>query len=279
MSSTGDTRIERALAGEILYGDDFSEDELLQWYSDEREAYFTLSQASADRPPQDVYEYAGLADRHGFRLLPQRFEHVLGVGSGNGAELQPILDRTARLTVLEPSAGFAATKLKGKPVEYVKPAASNLMPFPAATFDLIVCMAALHHVANVSTVIQEMARVLKPGGYVILREPAVSMGDWRYPRAGLTKRERGIPVPLFRKFIAQARLRIVHERRCMFALLPRVAQPFLRKPVWTVGWVVRADELVCRLPWPRIYHAKHAWQKLRAVAVAYVLQKPGALPG
>ena len=266
----------RGLAGAELYGDDFSASEIAQWFEDEREGYFNLYhlEAPAEGQPSELYTYEALAHRHGFRWLPRReYQHALGIGSANGAELKPALERSARVTVLEPSDGFSATKILGKPVNYIKPNASGLMPFGAESFDLIICFSTLHHVPNVSTVIQEMFRVLKPGGHVLLREPTHSMGDWRKGRRGLTMRERGIPLTIFRSIVKDAGFQVVKETRCMFSIMSRL-EPLLRRPVWTVNWVVRLDEWICKLPiWPRRYHAIRAWQKLRPTGVAYVLKR------
>lgn len=270
-------RAKQALAGRALYGDDFSPQEVEQWFADEKEGYYDLYYRDAGSEQQadpDQYEYAGLAQRFGFAWLPQRaYEHALGIGSATGAELRPVLDRSARVTVLEPSDGFDTTLLYGKPVRYVKPLASGVMPFDDASFDLIVCLSVLHHIPNVSTVVREMHRVLKPGGMVLLREPTHSMGDWRHPRRGLTKHERGIPLVVFRSIVAGAGFQIVKETRCMFSLTSRL-QRLMQRRIWTVGWVVTLDAWLCSLPiWPDRYHAATALYKLRPTAVAYVLAK------
>lgn len=277
-------RIEHALAGKSLYGNDFSPAEIDQWFADESEGYFNLyfnpdrpDAAEAQPPTDSPYTYAALAQRHGFAHLGRtHYPQALGIGSANGAELRPVLQRSQQVTVLEPSDGFSATHIDGKPVTYVKPQASGHMPFADASFDLIVCFSVLHHIPNVSTVIQEMFRVLKPGGQVLLREPTHSMGDWRQPRRGLTRHERGLPLPLFRAMVRDAGFTVVKETRCMFSLLTRL-EPLLRRPVWTVPWVVTLDTWLSRLPvWPRRYHATRFWHKIRPTAVAYVLSKPGA---
>ena len=279
----GDTRTQRAFSGQALHGDDFTPAEIERWFEDEREGYFNLYHRDTETPPaaaaaaEAPYTYEALAWLHGFRWLPARtYEHALGVGSAHGAELKPVLQRAQRVTVLEPSDGFAATTIGGKPVDYVKPQASGLMPFADASFDFIVCFSVLHHIPNVSTVLREMQRVVKPGAHVLLREPTHSMGDWRGPRRGLTKNERGIPLPLFRRMIDEAGFRVLRETRCMFSLTTRL-EPLLGRPVWTVPWVVHADAALCRLPlWPRHYHATRLWQKFRPTGVAYVLEKPAA---
>jgi SAM-dependent methyltransferase len=271
-----DPRTEMAMGGRALYGDDFSDDEIALWFDDEREGYFDLygnAEPDADKEPE--YTYAALAAEHGFKWLPERsFPSLLGIGSADGNELIPLLPKSETITVLEPSDGFRATEIGGKPVTYVKPLSTGVMPFEAGSFDLIVCFNVLHHIPNVSMVIREMFRVLKQDGYVLLREPTHSMGDWRHPRHGLTKRERGISHQIFRKIIADAGFEVVRETRCSFSLTSRLAW-FTSRPVWTYKWIVQLDRLICRLPvWPNHYHATRTWHKIRPVAVAYVLRKP-----
>lgn len=269
---------ERALRGEILLGDNYSAAEIAEWFDDEREGYFNLyhSESPVAEADRTTYEYAQLAEQHGFRWLPNTpFPDALGIGSAHGAELQPMLERSERVTVLEPSDGFATTTINGKPVTYVKPAASGIMPFADASFDIEMCFAVLHHIPNVSTVLGEMFRVLKPGGYALVREPTHSMGDWRQPRTGLTKRERGIPLPVFRQILQQVGFQVVKETRCMFSLTSRLSLFNGGKTVWTSPTVVKLDRLLCALPiWPRGYGAEKFWHKIRPTCVAYVLRKP-----
>lgn len=175
-------------SGERLYGDDFTEAQIAEWFEDEREGYFSLE-------PRASYSYGYHARnwRHGFRHLPERtFSDVLGIGSAYGDELKPILQHCKNVTILEPSDGFQNDRFN-----YVKPSPSGDLPFPCQSFDLITCFGVLHHIPNVGHVIEEMTRVLRVGGYILVSEPTHSMGDWNRPRKGLTKRERGIPPPSF----------------------------------------------------------------------------------
>lgn len=277
-----DARTQSALSGRTLHGDDFTLAEIEQWFELERNGYYDLyykdkTDRSLEQP--DIYTYEAVARLHNWHWLPPRhYAHALGIGSADGAELRPVLARSDRVTVLEPSDGFAATVIDGKPVDYVKPEASGRMPFADASFDFVVCFSVLHHIPNVSTILREIGRVLRPGGHVLLREPTHSMGDWRQPRRGLTPLERGIPVPLFRRMIGAAGLEVVRETRCMFSLMPRL-EPLLRRPIWTLDWVVRLDAWLCRLPvWADVYHATTLRERLRPTSVAYVLTKPGAAP-
>jgi SAM-dependent methyltransferase len=159
---------------------------------------------------------------------------------------------------------------------YVKPRVDGKMDFPDAEFDLIMSSAALHHVANVSTVVSEFARCLKPGGYVLIREPVVTQGDWRKPRRGLTTCERGIPLPVFDKMIASAGLEVVRRIRYDFPLTKRL-RPLLGKPVFNSRFAVSVDAFFSRLfSWRLHYHPANAWQKIQPASIGYILRRPAA---
>jgi SAM-dependent methyltransferase len=182
--------VEPYFSGEKLYGDDFAQQQLEDWFADEREAYAAVS---SEAPY--AYKYHALDWQHGFRWLRDgTFRDVLGVGSAYGDEFVPILERAERITIVEPSDSFSRPDLAGKPLRYVRPVASGSLPFAEESFDLCTCFGVLHHVANVSHVVTELFRCLRPGGYLLVREPVTSMGDWRKRRQGLSKRERGIPL-------------------------------------------------------------------------------------
>lgn len=272
-SSEDETGMEVYFSGRKLYGNDFSQDQIDAWFADEADGYFNLTQSDGSRGY--VYGYHALNRKHGFSRLPQkRFAHVLGVGSAYGEELKPILACCDRVSILEPSDGFNSTELNGVPINYVKPVASGDVPFGSNSLDLITCLGVLHHIPNVSKVVSEFYRVLKPEGYVVLREPIISMGDWRKPRTGLTKRERGIPLPVLRGFIEQSGFRVTSERKCMFSLTSRLRHA-VPGPVFNNAAIVSLDAALSALPiWPRVYHARNALQKLRPTSVYYVLQKP-----
>lgn len=271
-SNTDDAGMEVYFSGKKLYGNDFSPDQIDAWFADEAEGYFNLTQSGDG---EYAYGYHALNKRHGYSCLPKRrFGHVLGVGSAYGNELEPILEWVDRISILEPSDGFKNTALSGVPVSYVKPVASGDIPFDSASLDLITCLGVLHHIPNVSKLVNEFYRVLRPGGYALVREPIISMGDWRKPRTGLTKRERGIPLPALRDFVKQAGFKVLRERKCVFSLTSRLKH-VVSGPVFNSLAVVALDALLSSLPiWPGVYHARNAVQKLRPTAAYYVLQKP-----
>lgn len=68
------------------------------------------------------------------------------------------------------------------------------MPFPDAFFDLVVIIDFLEHVHGDQDVAAELARVIKPGGALIINVPHLKPGsllNWLRPRLGLTDQLHG----------------------------------------------------------------------------------------
>jgi SAM-dependent methyltransferase len=262
--------LESYFAGAKLYGDDLNPEEIAGWFEDEREAYPELVKG-------ERYAYTSHATdvRHGFRFLPPgRFANVLGVGSAYGDEFRPILPRIDFITVVEPSEAYVQKDIDGVPARYVKPNVDGSLTFPDDSFDLATCFAVLHHIPNVSKVVRELFRCLKPGGYLLIHEPTVSMGDWRKPRAGLTKRERGIPLRIFRRIVSSVGFKVISETRCCSSLLYKFCD-LTKWPARNSMPFVVLDEILCRLlPRDPPYHPTELVKKVMVTSVFYGLQKP-----
>ena len=67
--SLDDVLMNDCLAGRKLYGDDFSVDEIVEWFADEEEGFANLG---AKNRENYCYEYHGLNRLHGFNHLPSR---------------------------------------------------------------------------------------------------------------------------------------------------------------------------------------------------------------
>lgn len=245
-------------SGRILYGDDFTLEQIEQWYRDEEEASY--KELGADY----AYNYYAVDWWHMWRHIPtRRWKHLLAFGGAACAELKHTIQFFSDITVLEPSESYANDRFR-----YVKPAPSGIMPFDDNAFDIITCFGVLHHIPNVSTIIREFWRVLQPGGFALVREPITSMGDWRFPRPGNTPHERGIPLRIFDSIIAGQRFDIVHRGKCGFRPIRKFAEAAFNSRV-----VAAVDAAICRFPWPITYHATRPWLMIAPSSVTYVLKK------
>jgi SAM-dependent methyltransferase len=264
-------KLEEYFAGTRLYGDDFGPEEIAQWYADEKEAYAAIGNKSRT---SYVYPYHALNRRHGFRLLRgRRFRNVLGLGSAFGDEFLPLVHRIDRITILDPSEAFRADSVGGVPCRWLPPAVDGLMPFAPDSFDLITCLAVLHHIPNVTTVVNELYRCLAPGGFVVLRELIVSQGDWTKPRRASTKRERGIPLNILGRILREAGFRVASQRLCVFGPVAHVGRRLGISP-YNSDVATMIDMALCRLFRRRVrYHATRLWHKVRPTAVCIVLTK------
>jgi SAM-dependent methyltransferase len=224
--------------------------------------------------PDYEYEYHAANRRQLYANLPdQRFEDVLLMGGAYGHELLPLDGRVGSVTILESSRAYSASPLSA-PVRWMASKPSGDITCPDSSFDLITCLGVLHHIANVSHVFGELARVLRPRGYLLLREPTVSMGDWRLARKGLTPQERGIPLHILDELIAESCLETVWRTRCVMSGSARVARRLGVAQAFNSDLWVRLDEAVCRMTiWPTVYHPRTKWQRVRPMAAAYVLRK------
>ena len=93
---------------------------------------------------------------------------VLEVGSGGGLLAEEFARMGCEVTGVDPSAGSvdaARTHAHGAglDIRYVV-ARGEELPFPDASFDLVLCCDVLEHVDDVERVLAEAARVLRPGG-------------------------------------------------------------------------------------------------------------------
>jgi 2-polyprenyl-6-hydroxyphenyl methylase/3-demethylubiquinone-9 3-methyltransferase len=116
-------------------------------------------------PPRFGYMRRVLVEE--LRLSPVGLR-VLDVGCGGGLLAEEFARLGCALTGVDPSAESVAAARRhaatqGLPIEY-QCALGEALPFADGSFDVVYCCDVLEHVAHLSQVIAETARVLRPGG-------------------------------------------------------------------------------------------------------------------
>lgn len=190
-------------SGEILAGDSLSGNELRIWYEQEKKAYFTAESQTADEDPW--YKYMRYTnEKIFFRIIPKNLNSgstmFLGAGSGIEAKNFYRLNPDWKLNFIESSDDFKSVLLSnfiGSNV--IDSSIEGKINLESNSNDIVCAFCVLHHIANVTDVINEIYRVTKPGGLFFVREPCSSMGDWRFQRSA-TPNERGIS----KKFMIKA---------------------------------------------------------------------------
>ncbi len=138
--------------------------------------------------PGDVrffHRFAGLYDvfvppasreslAEGFALAERPVERVLDLGGGTGRVARSIDD--AETVVLDPALGMLR-RARDRGLASVQ-ADGRALPLPEGAVDAVVVVDALHHMPDQDQVVAEAARVLAPGGVLVVREfdPGTALG-------------------------------------------------------------------------------------------------------
>lgn len=262
------------LKGEKLYGNDFSIDQIKKWYNDESEGYADLGSKNKG---SYKYTYHALNKIHGFSKINEScFENVLGLGSAWGYEFEPIISKIKRITIIEPSEKLINNKIGHITPQYIKPNENGTLIFEDNTFDLITCFGTLHHIPNVSFVLNELIRVLKPNGHLLIRETITSMGDWQKPRRGLTKNERGIPVSFFDSLFESSPVNIVSKTYCftLTSLIQKKIGHLFKKEIYSYDTYILFDRLVSKILKKNVqYHPISKFKRIAPQSIFYVVKK------
>ena len=108
------------------------------------------------------------------QYVPRARGEVLELGIGSGLNLPHYTDEVTSITGVDPSAELSATAREraaelNKPVNVLGISGEDL-PIGANTFDTIVCTWTLCSIPNPYRAVEEMRRVLKPGGELLFVE-------------------------------------------------------------------------------------------------------------
>lgn len=96
---------------------------------------------------------------------------VLDLGCAGGFMAEAMAERGARVIGIDPAAEAVAAARRhasatGLAIQY-DVGVGEALPYAAARFDAVVCVDVLEHVSDLSRVLAEVARVLRPGGLLL----------------------------------------------------------------------------------------------------------------
>ena len=106
----------------------------------------------------ELRDALSFADRDVERVLD------VGGGTGRGAAALPVRER-----IVADAAKGMTRQARQKGFEAVRADAANL-PFDAESVDAVTIVDALHHFGSPDETIAEIARILRPGGVLVIRE-------------------------------------------------------------------------------------------------------------
>lgn len=213
---------------------------------------------------------------------------ALDLGCGTGITLDLLVARYGQAVGLDASQEM----LDGYPAEAHREVSlirgdMHSLPFRPDSFDVIVCRSALHHMDDEVAVLREIASALRPGGRLILGEPAndnvlTRLARWwvrRRPSYGkLHTIDRAYTRAQLRTLLEAAGLEVIREVRFGFLAYPLCDNPEL-VPVLkllpfarTLAGGLRAlDRLAAKIPLIRT----QSWYALLEVGRARPRTTPG----
>ena len=102
------------------------------------------------------------------RQIDWQGKAVLDLGCAGGFMAEAMAQRGARVTGIDPAAkAIAAARAhasaQGLPIRY-DICVGEALPYAGGSFDAVVCVDVLEHVADLNKVLAEVARTLRPGG-------------------------------------------------------------------------------------------------------------------
>ena len=126
-------------------------------------------------------------------FLPPRGEALVELGAGFGrlADEYVGYDRVVLLDLSGVQLEAARERLKGDRRYEIVEGDMSALPFEDASFDTVVCVRVLHHFQDPRPAIAEMARVLRPGGVLIVE--AANKRNLKAILLYLTRRQKWSP--------------------------------------------------------------------------------------
>jgi demethylmenaquinone methyltransferase/2-methoxy-6-polyprenyl-1,4-benzoquinol methylase len=114
------------------------------------------------KDPQEIREFGGLPTNG----------TLLDAGGGTGRIAQALCGQAGMIVVADLSLKMLAQAQSKADLQLVCNHSERL-PFPSASFERVIMVDALHHVIDQQQTADELWRVLKPGGRLVIEEPDI----------------------------------------------------------------------------------------------------------
>lgn len=107
---------------------------------------------------------------------------LLDCGGGRGLTASALSETGFQVTLCDSNIGSASGLSSARTLQTDRPFDMaqtdwEALPFPADSFDIVFCRAALHHSENIAKTLAELARVLRPGGKLLtLNDHSIARG-------------------------------------------------------------------------------------------------------
>lgn len=170
----------------------------------------------------------------------------LDVGCGTGVLAERLASQGLTMTGLDPSEGMLEVLRQERPTVEAVHGSGTALPFEDDSFDLVTCVAVLHHVAEPGAVretLGEMVRVVRPSGVVVVWDHNPRNPYWKSLMARVpqdTGEERLIPEQELLSGLCAAGAEIVSSDQ--LGLVPDFT------PAALLGVAAGVERLVERIP-------------------------------
>lgn len=257
-----------------LVGDSFSPKEIARWYEQEA-SYHDQFKGGRANEYWSIYETFNRRYAFDRYFKPTVDSKVLSFGCAEGIDLEKTWRQFRfQLYGIEASLELMKEFQARFPNATIRRATvTGTIDYDSDFFDYVTVLGVLHHIPNVSFVLKEIHRVVKPGGLVIIREPSTNMRTPKnpFPITG-SPNERGIPKDWMQLQLQKLGFHILIAQPSFYGPLMRIVSRY--RFFWRhsdIVWI--ADSLLSRLPHTDQYCHTRFIDKLAPGAVYYVVQK------